>query len=379
MDKLSTANRRRKMIVLGQTPPPLHGQAVAIKLMLDGLSETLDIVHVPMRFSEKVYENGRLSPKKVTHLLGIIFRSLLLLLRYPGSILYYPPAPATWVPVIRDLIILTILRPFSGKTVFHFHAHGLGSFLNNHWWLNRFTWAWRKPDLAIVIGNSCIDDVQHIKPRNISVVPYGTSFSHVVRDRTDNQKLRVLYVGMLSESKGIFDLLETAATLRDLDIEFRLAGTYKYTGTEQQFEKRLSELELRDSVRLLGQQSGNDLWQEYSNADIFFFPTYFESETFGLVVLEAMSQALPVVASNWRGPCDIVQDGETGYLCQPRCVPAYSAAIRKLAEDSALRQRMGFAGRNLCNQSFSVSRYLGTLESLFVQLGCNHKNKAQSG
>lgn len=359
----------RKLIVLGQVPPPLHGQAVAIASMIEGLEDRMDLVHVPMRFSDTVFDNGRLKFQKIVHLFQIIARTVWLMLRNRGAVLYYPPAPASWVPVIRDLLILSIVRPLSASTVFHFHAHGIGKFLQDHKWLRRLTWAWRKPACAVVLGESCVEDTQILNPDSVSIVPYGVDIAAAVRKRPKDGKLVVLYVGMLAESKGLFDLLETANRLRDLEVEFRLVGTYKGSDTQPRFEGRRAELGLEQRVITVGKKSGQELWQEYADADLFFFPTFFETETFGVVVLEAMAHRLPVVAARWRGPMDIVVDGQTGLLCDSRNIDAYEQSIRQLFGDEQLRSRMGQNGLRLCRENYSLNSYLDAMKSIFVDLG----------
>ncbi len=370
MHNASDKKRGRKLIVLGQVPPPLHGQAVAIKSMVDGLSDKLDLVHVPMQFSETVFDNGRLKIYKLVHLVQIVFRTLWLLLRYPGSVLYFPPAPASWVPIIRDLVILSIARPFASSTVFHFHAYGIGKFLDDRKWLSRLSWAWRKPDQVVVLGESCVDDARLLGPSAISIVPYGIDISPATRKRPASAKIVVLYVGMLAETKGLFDILRTADQLRDLDVEFRLVGTYKYSDTQPRFERLRTELGLEGRVITVGKRSGQELWQEYADADIFFFPTFFETETFGVVTLEAMAHRLPVVSTRWRGPKDIVQDGRSGYLCEPGDISAFAAAIRRLAGDAALRNELGENGKLLCSECYSLVGYLNSMKNIFIGLGC---------
>ena len=373
MSDANTSVDGRKLIVLGQIPPPYHGQAIGIQQMVNGLRDQLDLVHIPMQFSDTVYDNGRMKLRKVTHLLSLIIRTLRILMRHPGSVLYYPPAPASWVPVIRDLLILSFVRPFASKTIFHFHAHGLGEFLKKRAWLLNFTWAWKHPDHAIVMGESCVGDAELFSPAEISIVPLGIELAAAKRKRTTPKTIRVLYVGMLAEPKGLFDVLETASLLADLNVEFRLAGTYKYTGTRERFEQRRRALGLEDTVHAIGQRTGDDLWQEYADADLFFFPTHFETETFGLVTLEAMAHALPVVASNWRGPRDIVRDGKTGILCETQNPLSYANAIRRLALDSDLRLAMGHAGKTLCESQYQLRNYVESLGNLFRHNGCRTK------
>lgn len=61
------------------------------------------------------------------------------------------------------------------------------------------------------------------------------------------------------------------------------------------------------------------------------------TETFGLVVLEAMASAVPVVARDQGGPSDIVQHGRTGFLVSPGDVDGFVVAVQRVAEDDALR------------------------------------------
>lgn len=374
MAKRENQPPNRKLIMLGQVPPPLHGQAVVIKSIVDGLSDRLDIVHVPMRFSETVFDNGRLKFHKITHLFSLIARTLWLLIRFPGSVLYYPPAPASWVPVLRDLVILSFTRPFASKTIFHFHAHGIGKFIADRKWLRLLSWAWRWPHHVVVLGDSCLKDVMELLPRKISVVPYGINIETATRKRPSSGKIVVLYVGMLAETKGIFDLLATADLLRDLDIEFRLVGTYKYSDTQPRFESERAKLGLDSRVITCGKRSGQELWQEYADADIFFFPTYFETETFGVVLLEAMAHALPVVASRWRGPKDIIRDERCGILCEPHDTQGFADAIRSLALDKSHRLRLGRVGQALCATEYSLTSFLKSMEGIFIEAGCRSKS-----
>jgi glycosyltransferase involved in cell wall biosynthesis len=254
------------------------------------------------------------------------------------------------------------------------HAYGLGEFLEQRPLLRDWTWAWSKPDVIIIHGASCIEEAQRFKPRQVKIVPYGVDIPRAARQPREDTRIRVLYVGMHSESKGIFDLLATAHELRDLNIEFRLAGTYKYEGTQPRFESRLRELRLQDIVKPLGQRVEQDLWAEYAKADIFFFPTYYESETFGVVVIEAMANGLPVVASDWQGPKDIVVDGKTGYLCPVRDIQAYASAIRKLASNAELRNGMGAEAEKLYRERYTLDSFVKGMRDVFGTQERNGRN-----
>ncbi|HNY31952.1 MAG TPA: glycosyltransferase [Fibrobacteria bacterium] len=115
----------------------------------------------------------------------------------------------------------------------------------------------------------------------------------------------LLFVGRLSEEKGLLELPGLLARLREQGVEARLA----FAGVGP-LEPRLREL-AGDSW-FLGWCDKERLAQAYSSADFLVFPSRFD--TFGCVVVEAMACGLPVAAYAAQGPGDIVQPGQSGIL-----------------------------------------------------------------
>lgn len=110
-------------------------------------------------------------------------------------------------------------------------------------------------------------------------------------------------------------------------------------------ERAEVERRLGDRARLVGYKTGDDLADHYAAADLFAFAS--RTETFGNVVLEAMSSGLPVVALAAGGPREIVRDGETGVLVEPDAPPSVmSDALIGLIDDAPARQRMSSAARS---------------------------------
>jgi len=97
--------------------------------------------------------------------------------------------------------------------------------------------------------------------------------------------------------------------------------------------------------------------------DIFILPSF--GETFGLVLIEAMAMEKPVIATDAGGVPEIITDGRTGILIEPRSVPAVGAAIEKLLDDETLCRSLGAAARADALQRFSMSRCVDELLELF--------------
>jgi len=91
------------------------------------------------------------------------------------------------------------------------------------------------------------------------------------------------------------------------------------------------------------------------------------AETFGLAVVEAMTQGKAVVASRVGGMVDVVIDGETGLLVPPGDVAALAQALQRLVEDCELRQRLGRAAQSRA-ELFSASAIVPRFEALYGQL-----------
>mgnify|MGYP006278994067 CR=1 FL=1 len=87
-------------------------------------------------------------------------------------------------------------------------------------------------------------------------------------------------------------------------------------------------------------------------ADVLLLPS--ETESFGLVALEALSCATPVVASDRGGLPELITDGETGYLHDPDDVDGMAASVLRVIEDRALADRLGAAGREIAKETFCI-------------------------
>lgn len=104
-------------------------------------------------------------------------------------------------------------------------------------------------------------------------------------------------------------------------------------------------LGMKDHVEFAGALSDEDLWAAYADADVFVLPS--RKEGFGIVYLEAMSFALPVIGASEKGVLDVISQGINGFLVEYGDVAAIGRAFAALAADSELRRRLGTAGKSM--------------------------------
>ena len=365
-------SKSRQLVIVGQTPPPHNGQAKMICQMMCGLRDDFDLQHIRMAYSDSVATAGKFGMSKLLHLVHLIWATRRVLKSRPGSVLYYPPASPNLMPVLRDILYLLAVRPLAGKTVFHFHSGGVSSFVSRRKWLLPLARiAYGGADVAIELGQSCPRDGSFFRADRSVVIPNGVDVPAVQKPRGSRPDvLRILSVGIHTEEKGMFTLLETARELITQGVEFKIrtAGLW-YTRQERaRFEVLSRQWNLDDKVETCGRKTGDELWALYEWADVFFFPTFYPWETFGIVQLEAMAFCLPVVASDWAGPRDVVLDGATGILCPARDAGAFAEALRRLAQDNALRQSMGSAGRRRYEGSFTEEAFIRNVKQVFSEV-----------
>jgi glycosyltransferase involved in cell wall biosynthesis len=118
-----------------------------------------------------------------------------------------------------------------------------------------------------------------------------------------------------------------------------LFGEDKY---ESEVRDRIDALGLSGRLRMLGFRE--DVPEILRQVDCLVHASILP-EPFGQVVLEGMAHGLPVIAADAGGPAELVIDGQTGLLTAPGDIGALSDAMRRLADDSVLRQRLGASAR----------------------------------
>jgi glycosyltransferase involved in cell wall biosynthesis len=187
----------------------------------------------------------------------------------------------------------------------------------------------RRAEGVVSVSSALAEEARRLGAAEVVVIPNGVESPAEVGEEADPPE--VLYAGRLSPEKGVLDLIEAAG-----DLNLVVAG----------------DGPLRDRVpQARGFVPPRELARLYQRAAVVACPSH--REGFGVVCLEAMAHARPVVASAVGGLLDLVVDGETGILVPPGDVGALRSALERLLGDRELRRRMGEAGRRRAAEHFS--------------------------
>ena len=170
-------------------------------------------------------------------------------------------------------------------------------------------------------------------------------------------------VGRLAPQKGQRHLIEAMPLLLE-----RVPTAHAVIAGGGDLEPYLrdlaEELEVDERVHVLGPRQ--DIPALMHALDVFAMPSIWEG--FGLVLLEAMAAARPIVASRTATIPEVVLDNETGLLVPAGDPAALAEALARLAGDPALARRLGEAGRERLQKHFSIDKMVGDTETLYREL-----------
>jgi glycosyltransferase involved in cell wall biosynthesis len=187
----------------------------------------------------------------------------------------------------------------------------------------------RRARIVVSPSKALATRARELGARDVRIIPSGVAIPDDVGEPDDPP--HVLFVGRLSEEKGILEFL--AAT----------EGTARVI---------VGDGPLRDRVPdAVGFVPPYELGAYYERAAVVVCPS--RREGYGVAVREAMAHARPVVATSVGGLLDAVDDGVTGLLVAPQDPIALRAAIERLLADADLRHKLGAAARDAARGRFS--------------------------
>jgi glycosyltransferase involved in cell wall biosynthesis len=178
-------------------------------------------------------------------------------------------------------------------------------------------------------------------------------------------KTVVLFVGNLQPFKGLPVLVSSIAKIDDPRIVLLIVGGGY---DELAVRSQVNELNLQERVLFAGPQSPSDaLPAHYRLGDFLVLPST-HSESFGLVVLEAMATGIPAIVSSLPGPAQLVQEGVDGLIARVGDVEELREKIDFLAREPEKRREMGSAARAKVVRDFGWERVGERLESVLIKI-----------
>lgn len=174
---------------------------------------------------------------------------------------------------------------------------------------------------------------------------------------------KVLFVGRIDRYKGL-DFLIKAVSIMHTDVKLVVAGE----GSWAIKMKRLAEkINVSNKIEFRGWLSKEKIKELYIESSVVVFPSIWP-EPFGLVGIEAMAYARPVVAYDVGGISDWLRDNETGFLVTPKDIKELARAIERILKNKSLSVKMGKAGREYVISNFNKDQNLTKLMKHFYEI-----------
>ena len=238
--------------------------------------------------------------------------------------------------------------------------------------LKKKLWLYPKCDLtlapskamkAFLMANDVKEDKIRLWKRGVDRSKFNPKF-HDPEWKAKNgitEEKTILFVSRLVKEKEIYTLAKTYELFQERNKNVRFVVVGEGPGGEKLQEKMPNAL-------FLGKKTGTELSIAFASCDIFMFPSI--TETFGNVVLEALSSGLPVVTAQAGGPRDIVQDGVTGYHVTPKMPMEFYEKISFLLrnedeyqrlKENALKYAETQTWENVCGELYDIYREFGIM------------------
>jgi glycosyltransferase involved in cell wall biosynthesis len=171
----------------------------------------------------------------------------------------------------------------------------------------------------------------------------------------------LLYAGRLIRWKGVEYLLRALPLIQPSNTRLWIAGEGPYESTLRELARHLG---IEERVRFLGKVEQSELAALYRQCAMLV-ATSFVNETFGMALCEAMACEAAVVATDFGGFREVVEDGVTGLLAHPQDPVDLAAKINRLLAEPELAQSMGEAGRRRVLTTFSWAAVADRLEEVY--------------
>ena len=157
-----------------------------------------------------------------------------------------------------------------------------------------------------------------------------------------------LYVGRITPRKGIKSLIEACGILETQGYQDYSLSIVGKGDQRDELEALIKEKGLSDRVTWLGFVEYGELGGYFKQSDVFVFPTL--EDIWGMVPLEAMVFAKPVLCSKWAGAAEMVVEGENGYIFDPYKPEELANGMRRFLERPELIESMGKKAQELMNK-----------------------------
>ena len=221
---------------------------------------------------------------------------------------------------------------------------------------------------GIAVSPAALSRVERNADINYQVIPNGIDIDHFAAAvspiyELKDGKINILFVGRLERRKGLKYLIEAFLKLKweCPNIRLIIVGP----GDLDKENRYILGASNSEDIVIVGRVSYEELPRYYASSDIFCSPAT-GSESFGIVLLEAMASSKPVVASDILGYRDVIKDSQQGLLFANKDCDSLVGALKSIIDNPDLGARMGVFGRKTV-ESYRWSSIAKQVEGYYLE------------
>lgn len=212
--------------------------------------------------------------------------------------------------------------------------------------------------------------IQNLAETDVSPIIHLPNFIELRKFHELTSNYNLLFVGRLEKLKGVEFLIQAMHSIIKVFPQATLTiigdGSYK-----TELFNMTKRLQLEEYIQFIGWVENKDLDTHYEKASIVVVPSVWV-ETFGIVILEAMSAGRPVIGTNVGGIPEIIDDEVNGFLVEPQNPEQIAEKVIKLFLDGKLLKELGRSARKKAEE-FSVEKHVEKLEKVYEEIISKYK------
>jgi glycosyltransferase involved in cell wall biosynthesis len=358
---------KNKLLCILHRSPPYHGAAQVGDFIAHSskLHEEFECKFITIKSSISLSSVGRFGFKKIYYLLELYVKILWTLVTFKPEKIYFTASNKSFA-FYRDLILSTLWKMYSlFKKVdiyYHFHTKGVEDFVTGSVVKTALTKFFLKDVNLILLSPLLENDFLKVNTfKCVLYLPNGVEnqltenqFDQVIKGKFSNDKpLNVLYLSNMIKSKGYFKVLELAKQIKEAPIQFNFAGGWTSQKDKNDFFQFIKDNNLSDKVFFHGFVNGEEKAELFKKSHLLLFPTRYKNESFGLVIIEALSYGVPVIATD-EGSIPYILNEKSGIVLSD--IANLPQALDK-ARDTLVNQETSIYCRKHYLDNFTLDKF----------------------
>lgn len=375
-------DKKNKVLMIGPLPPPVSGQSLSFKLLIDLFSNK----NLPISFvdtSRKSLSRTRdqsFTLRRAFQTFRIILKGLVHISNIKVKTVYLTLTQSN-LGFIKDFVFINFAKLLRKTFVIHLKGGNYDKFYDSGGTLLKRLIAstMNRVDHIIILSHRLENVFYFIHNQSKIVEIHNTAPEFDDSQRITHKQvspgetLKLLYLSNIVPSKGIFELLDAAAMLLEKSVSFELhiAGNFLLNSDSElltldslkkKFHKKLARL--GDRAFFYSHADKELKTRLMSNCHVFVLPTYYNNEGQPVSIIEALYHGMAILSTHYRSIPDMLEDGENGYFLKEKNAADIACVIEKLYNQKSLIQSFSKKSIEFYYEKFSRDRHLANMESL---------------